>query len=196
MHQIQSGETLREVAAQYEGIPLDDPILEPYFALAEELDVPIGIHTGLTYPGAPYDCCPNFTIDAGRPHTLEPVLKRHPKLRAYLMHAGEPFLEDTIAILQMYPQLYAELGVLDWWLPRDRFYSYLKGLLRAGMNIDQRLMFGSDQMVWPESIGLAIDAIQSADFLSPEQKRDILYNNAARFLRLSEEEIAGHHGER
>jgi hypothetical protein len=28
------------------------------------------------------------------------------------------------------------------------------------------------------------------------QKRDIFYNNAARFLRLSQEEIAKHHGRR
>ncbi len=40
----------------------------------------------------------------------------------------------------------------------------------------------------------AVDAIQSADFLTPEQKADIFYNNAARFLRLSEEEIAKHRG--
>jgi hypothetical protein len=33
----------------------------------------------------------------------------------------------------------------------------------------------------------------SADFLSQEQKRDVFYNNAAWFLRLSEEEIARHH---
>ena len=55
-------------------------------------------------------------------------------------------------------------------------------------------MFGSDQMEWPETITLAIEAIQSADFLTEEQRADILYNNAARFLRLSEEEIARHHG--
>ena len=46
----------------------------------------------------------------------------------------------------------------------------------------------------PHPIDLAVDTIQSADFLTPEQKADILYNNAARFLRLSDEEIAQHHG--
>jgi uncharacterized protein len=46
-------------------------------------------------------------------------------------------------------------------------------------------MFGSDQMRWPEKIADGIEAIESADFLNEEQKRDILYNNAARFLRLS-----------
>ena len=54
-------------------------------------------------------------------------------------------------------------------------------------------MFGSDQMIWPEVIGLAIEGIESADFLSAEQKADIFYNNAARFLRLTEEEITAHH---
>ena len=30
----------------------------------------------------------------------------------------------------------------------------------------------------------AYSAVESADFLTPEQRRDILYNNAARFLKL------------
>jgi uncharacterized protein len=34
-------------------------------------------------------------------------------------------------------------------------------------------MFGSDEMVWPETIRVAIESIESADFLSEEQKRDI-----------------------
>jgi predicted TIM-barrel fold metal-dependent hydrolase len=54
-------------------------------------------------------------------------------------------------------------------------------------------MFGSDQMVWPGLIELSIEIIEEAPFLSEEQKRDIFYNNAARFLRLSDEEIARHH---
>ena len=57
-------------------------------------------------------------------------------------------------------------------------------------------MFGSDQMAWPDGTGIAIEWIEQADFLSSEQKRDILYDNAARFLRLSPEEIARHHGQR
>jgi predicted TIM-barrel fold metal-dependent hydrolase len=58
----------------------------------------------------------------------------------------------------------------------------------------QRIMVGTDQMLSPESIGMAIGAVESADILSNEPKRGVLYNNAARFLRLSEEDIASHHG--
>jgi hypothetical protein len=58
----------------------------------------------------------------------------------------------------------------------------------------KRVMFGSDQMVWPGVIERAIEAVDSADFLSDAQKRDILYDNAARFLRLADAQIAAHHG--
>ena len=47
-------------------------------------------------------------------------------------------------------------------------------------------------MEWPQTIDDAIDNINSADFLSMQQKEDIFYDNAATFLGLSEEEIAKH----
>jgi len=36
-----------EVGAQYGGLSPDDPKSEPYFALAEKLDIPVGVHMGL-----------------------------------------------------------------------------------------------------------------------------------------------------
>ena len=54
-------------------------------------------------------------------------------------------------------------------------------------------MFGSDQMIWPETIGLAIAVIKEDPDLTEIQKRNILFNNAARFLRLTPEEIAAMH---
>jgi len=54
-------------------------------------------------------------------------------------------------------------------------------------------MFGSDQMVWPETIERSIDVINEAPFLSEEEKRDLLFWNAAKFLRLSETEIERMH---
>jgi len=45
-------------------------------------------------------------------------------------------------------------------------------------------MFGSDQMILPDTVPFPIQAIRSAPFLTEAQKRDVLNNNAARFLRL------------
>ena len=87
-------------------------------------------------------------------------------------------------MMYQYPQLYGDLSTITWVIPRPAFYNYLRELVDAGLG--QRLMFGSDQMRWPEAIGWAVEAIKQAPFLSDEQKRDILYNNAARFLRLEQ----------
>ena len=50
-------------------------------------------------------------------------------------------------------------------------------------------------MYWPDALGEAIRSIETAPFLNENQKRDILYNNAARFLRLGEAEIASDHAD-
>ena len=118
---------LAEVSNQYAGIAPDDERMEPYWALAEELDLPVGIHIGTGPPGVIYLGAAGYR---GRLHsalTLEEPLVRHPGL-------------------------------------------------------------------WPGVIERAIAVIEEAPFLSEDQKRGIFYDNAARFLRLSQEEIARHHG--
>ena len=166
-----------EIATQLNDIPPNDPSLEPYYKLAEELDLPVLIHTlGI----GPY--MPHFSSAAGRPLLLEDVLVRHPKLRLFVENAGYPYRDEMIAIMYQYPQLYADLSTISWIIPRTAFYDYVEAFVRAGLG--KRLMFGSDQMVFPEKIGEAVEAIEQASFLTAEQKRDIFYNNAARFLRL------------
>lgn len=180
-----------ELGLQYRGISPSDPQVAAYFSLAEELDVPVAIHTGLGDSETPYNCCPKFRTSLGSPQLLEEVLVRHPKVRVSIMHAGYPFLSETLALLYIYPQVYVDIGVLNWAIPRRAFHSYLKALVEAGFG--ERIMFGSDQMVWPDAIGLAIDGVESAGFLSAKEKRDIYYNNAARFLKLDKATIDRHH---
>lgn len=171
-----------EISSQYEGIAVTDPRMEPYFALAEELDVPVGIHMGPGPPGAPYVVAPNYRMRLSSLLALEDVLVRHPKLRVWAMHAGWPLADDTIGTLYAHPQLYVDVGIIDFAFPRKQFYEFLHRLIEAGF--EKRIMFGSDEMVWPDAVSSAIETIQNDPELSPEQKRDILYNNAARFLRL------------
>ena len=72
----------------------------------------------------------------------------------------------------------------------DQVDKYLKSLIDSGFG--NRIMYGTDQMVWPELIGVGIEAINAADFLSLEMKEDIFYDNAAEFLNLAPEEIERH----
>jgi len=50
--------------------------------------------------------------------------------------------------------------------------------------LDDRVMFGTDQLLWPRLKAYSISIIQNATYLTTLQKRGILYNNAARFLRM------------
>jgi uncharacterized protein len=173
---------LGEVTNQYAGIPPDDPRMEPYWALAEELDLPVGIHIGTGPPGVIYLGASRYRARLHSALTIEEVLVKHPKLRVYVMHAGYPMLDDMLAVLYAHPQVHVDIGIIVYNQPRPAFYRYLQALIDAGFG--NRVMFGSDQMVWPGTIERALAVIEEAPFLSPSQKRDILYNNAARFLRL------------
>jgi predicted TIM-barrel fold metal-dependent hydrolase len=191
---IEAGEieVLGEVTNQYHGIMPDDPRFAPYLQLAEDLDVPVGIHVGPGPPGVAYLFAPHYRARLHSALQLDDVLARYPKLRLYVMHAGWPMADDMIALMYAYPQVYAGLGVISFALPRKEFHGYVRRLVEAGFG--NRLMFGSDHMVWPEALEFAIEGIESADFLSERQKRDILYDNAARFLRFSQEQINAHYG--
>jgi predicted TIM-barrel fold metal-dependent hydrolase len=191
LHAAGAFQMLGEVMTQYEGIPPDDPRLEPYWALAETLDIPVGIHIGPGGPGDPYFGSAGYRARDSSALRLEEVLVRHPKLRVYVMHAGYPLLDDLRALLFAHPQVYVDIASIVYTEPRPAFYRYLQGIVEAGYG--DRVMFGSDQMIWPGVIEPSIQCIEDAPFLTDAQKRDILYNNAARFLRLSKEAIAAHH---
>jgi len=171
-----------EIGAQYRGKLLSDPVYEPYWALAEELDIPVGVHLGEGPPGGPHTGDPRYRAALGNPLQLEEVIMKHPKLRLWVMHYGSPFVDDMIALLYSHPQVYVDVAQNDWGFPKEHFYSQLKRLIDAGF--EKRILWGSDQMVWPKTIPVAIDAIRNAPFLSEAQKRDIFHDNAARFLRL------------
>ena len=183
-------EVLAEVTNQYSGSGPDDSRFAPYWAMAEENDIPVGIHIGGMPPGSAH-MFGDARISLGDPFLLEEVLVKHPKLRVYMMHAGYPHMAKTIAMLRQYPQLYVEIGVLPVTMPRAEFHAFLERLVQAGHG--DRIMFGSDQMIWPGLIEASINAVEVAD-ISKTQKRDIFYNNAARFFRFDDEMIARHHG--
>ena len=181
-----------EVAAQYAGYSPSDPAFDRYWAVAAQHGVPVGIHTGGAPPGTPYTCCPKFRLRLGDPLLLEDLLVKYPKLKVYVMHAGGFFPEHALMLMTMYRHIYVDIGALSWTpIAGDLLEPFLKEAKRRRM-LD-RAMFGSDQMNWPEAIALAIDRVNRLDFLTLAEKQAVFYDNAARFLGLTAEEIARHH---
>lgn len=175
-------QVLAEFAPQYSGRTPRDSSVMRILALAGELDIPVGIHMGLGPPGAAHLGSPNYRMAAGDPLLLEDALAEHPNLRLYVMHAGWPMADRMIALMHAYPGVHVDLAVLNWYLPEAEFYAYFERLVVAGFS--KRIMFGTDQMQWPGAIGRAIERVESAPFLSMDQRRDVMCRNAARFLRI------------
>lgn len=171
-----------EIGLQYEGLSPSDPSVDQYFALAEELDVPVAIHMGTGGSGRANVALPKFRGSMGDPLLLEDLLARHPKLRVQVMHAGYPMIDNMLTLLQASSHVYVDVAGLIWSYPLKEVNRYIERLVVAGFA--DRVLFGTDQLGWPKLMTYSISLIQNADYLTTQQKRDILYNNAVRFLRL------------
>lgn len=175
-----------EVMAVYKGKTLADSSYQPYLAICEKYGIPVAYHSGGSFPNAQQLGWPKYRITLGDPFLIEEVLVKYPKLKVYLMHAGENFYENTLRMMDGYPNLYADLGVEMWLHPmtKDFAVKFLKSAKEYGF-LD-RVMFGSDQMVWPEAITSSINFLNALDFLTKDEKQNILYNNAKKFLDIKD----------
>ncbi|HEX6219795.1 MAG TPA: amidohydrolase family protein, partial [Acidimicrobiia bacterium] len=98
-------------------------------------------------PGAPYLGSPHYRARMHSPLLLEEALMRHPRLRLYVAHAGWPMLDDMLALLWAHPRVYVDVGIISFGIPTAEFHRYLRVMVEA--EFGSRVMFGSDQMVWP-----------------------------------------------
>jgi hypothetical protein len=164
---------------------MDTP--EEYLAVAEELNIPVGIHSGTGGNGSANISNPNYRASSMDPFKLEDILARHPKLKVYAMHAGYPLAEHMIALMGAHAYVYVDISGMIWSYPLDEVHYYIKKLVQAGFG--KRIMYGTDLFSYPRMIEGSMSVIEHAQYLSEEQKRDILFNNAARFFRLDESQF-------
>lgn len=183
---VRSGkiEIFGEIGPYYSGTTLSDPAWRAYLAICEKYDIPVAVHTGGGDPGGTSSWAPRARLALGDPYLVEDTLVRFPRLRVYLMHAGEEWHEHALRLMAYYPNLYTDIAVLLWVEPLDLRYAreFLENAKHAGY-LD-RVMYGTDQMFWPDAIDRSLAYLESLDFLTEEEKRGILYGNAARFLRI------------
>lgn len=183
--------SMGELFQVFLGIPTNDPRFDPYWQLASEFDIPIGIHASVTPPPRPFskdrDNAPDFDSDAADPELLRPVLEKYPNLRIYLMHYGFMYSNEALDLMKDYENIYCDISAISLKMPKILWEHNVKRLFEEGFG--NRVMYGHD---FTGTIRGNIEVIYSLDWLTEQQKRDIYYNNAARFLKLSDEEIATH----
>lgn len=154
----------------YQHFYLNDQRLYPLYQAAQELGIPILIHTGSSiFRGA--------RIKFGNPMDLDDVAQDFPDLTLVMAHSGRGFwYEEAFFLSKLHKNLYMELAGL----PPSKLMTYFPELAR---NTD-KVIFGSD---WPgnNTIKKNMETIQGLP-LPAEGIENILGGNAARILKLTQ----------
>ncbi len=147
----------------------NDSRLYPLYAKAEELGLPVLVHTGSSvFKGA--------RIKYGDPLTLDDVAIDFPNLNILMAHSGRPFwYEQAFWMARRHENVYMEVSGL----PAKNLLTYFP---RLEMLAD-KIVYGSD---WPgnANLGRNIKAIRALP-LADKTKQAILHDNAARILNFA-----------
>lgn len=112
--------------------PLEDRPMEIY-RTAEQLGIPILWHQGTTFvQAAPLKHC--------QPLLLDEIAKRFPRLRMIVAHMGFPWIEDTIALMRMHENVYADISALS----KRPWKLWTALTLAMESRTEHKLLFGSD----------------------------------------------------
>ncbi len=179
---------LGETSFHSMGILPTEERFDAYWKLAEKYQIPIGFHADAGPYKRDMAQTPNWNEEYGNPLLLLPILEKYPNLKIYLMHFPGRYFEECIEVMKKYPQIYCEISAVSMFAPKERWEPRVKKLFDEGLG--DRIMFGSDYV---GTIRKNIEIIYNIEWLTDQQKRNIYYNNAARFLNLSESEIKLHH---
>lgn len=150
----------------YQGFYANDNMVYPLYAKAQELDIPVMIHTGSSiFKGA--------RLKYGDPLWVDDVAEDFPDLVLIQAHSGRGFWYGRAFLLaRLHRNVHMEIAGL----PPKKLLEYFPDLER---NAD-KIIFGSD---WPglPSIQANIEAVRSLP-ISEETKAMILGGNVARIL--------------
>ena len=155
----------------------DDPAFIPLFAKAEELGIPVLMHSGYAAAGANAPGGGGFELAYSRPIPhVDSLAARHPDLTIIMAHPAWPWIQEQVAVALHKSNVFIDLS---GWAPR---YIPKELISEAGGRLRKKVLFGSDYpyispVTW-------LEQFQELD-IRDESRPLILHDNAARILNLA-----------
>ncbi|MET9319587.1 amidohydrolase family protein [Streptomyces sp. NPDC003038] len=112
-----------------------DPLWYDVYETAQELGVPVLVHTGYT-PAKKAD--PRFFS----PRLLDQVARDFPGLRLILAHLGTPWTDAALDLMVRHPRVHADLSIFSWYRPAATVAAALAKARSLG--VLDRLLWGTD----------------------------------------------------
>ncbi len=97
--------------------PLDDKRMWPFYEKACELDIPLTMHTGMSYV---YPQPSLYT----HPSTLDRVMLDFPELKVIAYHMAWPHTEELIGLAGKHKNLYLSISGIVGWYERSPYRGY------------------------------------------------------------------------
>ncbi|MGB5873362.1 MAG: amidohydrolase family protein [Bacteroidota bacterium] len=161
----------------YEPFYPNDQKLRGVYELAEEFDVPVMIHTGDTYSA-------KGKLKFSHPLNVDEVAVDFPGVNIIICHLGNPWFRDTMEVVYKNANVYTDISGLVLGDFTDRFERYMskqfQEMMIYGLEPD-KVLFGTD---WPISSMESYLRFMDELKVTPEEKRKILYKNAASLFRI------------
>ena len=162
---------LKTVSSMLE-LNINDKAFYPCYAKAQELGVPILIHTG------PSALLMGYRIKHVQPSMVDDVAFDFPSLKIICAHMGGHYYMDVHNMLVRHPNVYADLC---FW-PLNPHYKNLIPWRLLEETVPDKILLGSDYPCG-QTPKEAVEAVQSLP-ISEDFKRKILGENATRLLGL------------
>ncbi len=143
---------------------IDDPLFLPAYAICEERDLPILMHTG------------DYRYDFSNPNRLLPILRQFPKLRIIGAHfGGWSIWEEAAKQLAGVPNLWVDCSSTVPFMTGGNPHERVEKLIRR-YGVD-RVLFGTDYPMWSPAKELEFFFELP---LTDSERRAILSENAKR----------------
>jgi predicted TIM-barrel fold metal-dependent hydrolase len=154
----------------------NDERLYPSYEKAQELQIPVMFHMGLKPPAE------GCRLKYCRPIFIDDVVVDFPDLPIIIAHAGYPWVDETIMVGMYSENVYVDISTLNQIEEAMGEPVILPTLKKLHASLGSRkIVYGSDGIFNIEPIK---EAVNSADFLSANDKENIFWKNANELLKL------------
>lgn len=168
---VEEGVEIFKAHVQVGEFQLDDPLLDDAWGVLAETGTPIVIHAGSGPVGN------EFTGPGG----LGRVLRQHPRLAVIVAHMGAPEYADFMALAERYEGVRLDTTMVFTDFFAEATAQFPADLLPRLVDLQPKVLFGSDFPTIPYPYGHALEALARLD-LGEDWLRDVCWHNGVRLF--------------